>query len=75
MKLKVDRNVKFLLDCEWVTRNGKIYQENIRGNHVALVQAGRAGSGVRINDDAQKILVPKKYFFIKKLIKAADMLE
>lgn len=69
------REISAGYDCEWVTRNGKIYQENIRGNHVALVQAGRAGSTVRINDDAQKILVPKKYFFVKKLIKAADMLE
>lgn len=30
-------------DCDIVERNGKYYQTNIRGNHIALCEAGRAG--------------------------------
>ena len=37
--------------CDYVTdENGKIYQCNIRGNHVALVDKGRAGKEVAIKD-------------------------
>src|SRR5690606_2300087 len=39
------------------TANGEAYdavQKNIRANHVAIVQRGRAGSEVRIGDDAGK---------------------
>lgn len=30
-------------DCDIVERDGKYYQTNIRGNHIALCEAGRAG--------------------------------
>ena len=62
------REISAGYECEYCEENGKIYQRNIRGNHVALVQAGRAGSQVRINDE-KKILSPK-YRAIKTLEKA-----
>lgn len=35
---------------------GKFYQTNIRGNHLAVVETGRAGSTVRINDSIDNFL-------------------
>ena len=35
--------------------NGDLYQTNIRGNHLAIVSEGRAGSTVSIRDDANQI--------------------
>ena len=55
-------------DCEYGERGGKGYQTNIRGNHAALVQAGRAGSQVKIYDT--KSIITPKYRFIKTLEKA-----
>ena len=37
-------------DCEYVTKDGKTFQRNIIGNHVSLVNAGRAGHNVAIRD-------------------------
>lgn len=52
--------------CEYVQdSNGKFYQKNIIGNHVALVDNGRAGHTVRIND--QDPFKYNKYRFVKKL--------
>lgn len=67
------REISSGYDCDYVVKDGKIYQTNIRGNHVALVQYGRAGSKVRINDE--KLILPKKYFFIKTIDKAIKMLD
>lgn len=61
------REISAGYECEYVERDGKVYQTNIRGNHVALVQCGRAGNQVRIND--AKKLNPK-YYFVKTLSKA-----
>lgn len=61
------REISAGYECEYVERDGKIYQTNIRGNHVALVQCGRAGNQVRINDEKK---VNKKYIVIKTLQKA-----
>lgn len=36
--------------CEYVEKDGEFYQKNIRGNHVALVDSGRAGKNVAIKD-------------------------
>lgn len=36
--------------CEYVEQQGEFYQKNIRGNHVALVDSGRAGKNVAIKD-------------------------
>lgn len=66
IQTKVKREVSAGYECEYVEKNGKIYQKNIRGNHVALVQSGRAGSSVRIYDAKQNTVTPK-YRFIKKL--------
>lgn len=68
------REVSAGYECEYVEKDGKVYQRNIRGNHVALVQAGRAGNQVRINDSKTKIL-PNKYRFIKTVEKAIKTLE
>lgn len=62
------REVSAGYECEYVERDGKIYQTAIRGNHVALVQAGRAGSAVRINDEQAKL--PSTYRRVKILSKA-----
>lgn len=66
IRTKVKREVSAGYECEYVEENGKIYQRNIRGNHVALVQSGRAGNSVRINDEKQP-QVTTKYLFVKKL--------
>lgn len=67
----VKREISSGYNCCYVEgKDGKIYQKDIRGNHVALVQAGRAGSHVRINDAKQRPEVTTKYKFIKKLDKA-----
>lgn len=65
------REVSAGYECEYVEKNGKIYQTNIRGNHVALVQAGRAGPSVRINDDDS---TKARYKVIKTLSKAVKVL-
>lgn len=65
----VKREISAGYDCEYIEKDGKIYQRNIRGNHAALVQAGRAGSQVRINDSKEKVL-PNKYKYLKALEKA-----
>ena len=48
------REVSAGYECEYVERGGKYYQTNIRGNHVALVQQGRAGKTVCIKDEQPK---------------------
>lgn len=64
------REVSAGYECEYEERDGKVYQKNIRGNHVALVQAGRAGSSVRIKDEKHKPQLTSKYNFLKTLEKA-----
>ena len=64
------REISSVYNCCYVEENGKVYQKEIRGNHVALVQVGRAGPRVRINDQKTKPEVTQKYLFIKKLDKA-----
>lgn len=51
--------------CEYVEQDGKIYQKKIRGNHVALVNSGRAGKDVAIKDSAVEAN-RKENFFMKK---------
>ena len=48
--------------CEYVEQDGKVYQKNIRGNHVALVDSGRAGKDVAIKDSAVKNNRKEKFF-------------
>lgn len=64
------REISAGYECEYVEKGGKIYQKNIRGNHVALVQAGRAGSQVRIKDEKPGIKLTPKYRFICCIDKA-----
>lgn len=47
-----EREISAGYECEYVEKDGKIYQQNIIGNHAALVQAGRAGPMVSIKDAA-----------------------
>lgn len=49
------REVSAGYECEYVEKDGKIYQTNIRGNHVALVQQGRAGKQVSIKDEQPNV--------------------
>ena len=50
------REVSCGYDCEYVQdEDGKIYQRAIRGNHVAVVDNGRAGHRVAIKDSSPKL--------------------
>lgn len=62
------REISSGYECEYVEENGKIYQRNIRGNHVALVQAGRAGNQVKIYDE--KKVINSEYRKLKMIEKA-----
>lgn len=73
IKSGVKREISSGYECEYVEENGKIYQRNIRGNHIALVQAGRAGSQVKIYDE--KKVISSKYKSIKLLEKAIKTLK
>lgn len=66
------REISSGYNCTYVEKDGKVYQQDIRGNHVALVQAGRAGSEVRINDSNTS---NKKYRYVKSLQKAIKLLD
>lgn len=50
------REVSCGYDTEYILENDKIYQTNIRGNHLAVVQNGRAGPFVSIKDEKPLIL-------------------
>jgi hypothetical protein len=39
--------------CDIEMLDGKLYQRNIRANHIAIVAKGRAGSSCRISDEAE----------------------
>lgn len=54
--------------CTYEEADGKIYQREIRGNHVALVDSGRAGKDVAIKDSAAKAVktTRKEKFFMAK---------
>ena len=56
------REISCGYNCEYVEQDGRIYQKNIRGNHVALVEAGRAGKDVAIKDNAVKNTRKEKFF-------------
>lgn len=73
VKSGVKREISSGYECEYVEENGKIYQKNIRGNHVALVQAGRAGSQVKIYDESK--VISSKYKAIKVLEKAIKSID
>lgn len=60
------REVSAGYECEYVEQNGKIYQTKIRGNHIALVQEGRAGRNVAIRDEKPQVSVD-----IKNILKKA----
>lgn len=70
----VKREVSAGYDCEYSFENGKVYQKNIRGNHVALVQEGRAGNRVKIKD-SKKISTNSKYRIIKTIDKALKIID
>lgn len=52
--------------------NGRIFQRNIRGNHVALVGKGRAGEDVAIKDAEPQTPMPieRRTMFMKKSMKS-----
>lgn len=66
------REVSAGYECEYEMRDGKVYQINIRGNHVALVPEGRAGKRARIKDEST---LAKRLRTIKRLQHAANILE
>lgn len=52
--------------CTYEEVDGKIYQREIRGNHVALVDSGRAGKDVAIKDSTPAVKPRKESFFMKR---------
>lgn len=70
------REISAGYDCEYIEKDGKIFQTHLRGNHVALVQAGRAGSRVRINDNLSvpELKIPARYWVVKRINKAIKLL-
>lgn len=52
--------------CTYEEVDGKIYQREIRGNHVALVDSGRAGKDVAIKDSSPAVEPRKESFFMKR---------
>jgi hypothetical protein len=57
--------------CDIVDVDGKLFQRNIRANHIAIVDKGRAGSSCRISDEADAVIVdtypePMEYDFKNK---------
>jgi hypothetical protein len=42
--------------CDIAEVEGKFYQRNIRANHIAIVDKGRAGSSCRISDEADQVI-------------------
>ena len=44
------RQISCGYECEYIEKDGKIYQTHIRGNHVAVVDEGRAGAKAAIMD-------------------------
>jgi hypothetical protein len=42
--------------CDIEDVDGKLYQRNIKANHIAIVAKGRAGSSCRISDEAEVLL-------------------
>lgn len=65
----VKREVSAGYDCDYVEKDGKIYQSNIIGNHVSLVKEGRAGHDVKIRDEKT---VDRKAYNNIKLIRRAE---
>ena len=41
--------------CDIMEVEGKLFQQNIRANHIAIVGKGRAGSSCRISDEALEV--------------------
>lgn len=41
--------------CDVIEKDGKYYQTNIRANHIAIVERGRAGSSCRLSDEELKL--------------------
>lgn len=66
------REVSAGYECEYEMRDGKVYQINIRGNHVALVPEGRAGKRARIKDEST---LAKRLRTLRHLQNAANILE
>lgn len=52
---KIKEQVSCGYRCDWINDNGVIKQTNIRGNHVAIVNRGRAGNEVAIKDELPEI--------------------
>jgi len=69
VKSKNRREVSCGYLCDWVPENGKIYQRNIRGNHIAVVPKGRAGSNVAIKDEAPPSAGERRKHMAKETLK------
>ena len=50
--IEADQELSAGYTCDIEEVDGKFYQRNIRANHIAIVNKGRAGSSCRISDEA-----------------------
>lgn len=60
------RDVSCGYNARYEIRDGKLCQVNIEGNHVAVVDCGRAGSKVAIKDSAPAKTGQKRRMYMKK---------
>ncbi len=62
------REVSVGIDCLWVqTGNNSAVQKNIIGNHIALVNTGRAGKQFSITDSGEKMKLEQVLAMFKKI--------
>ena len=67
------RQISCGYECEYVDKDGQITQSNIRGNHVAVVDEGRAGAKAAIMDSINK--QPEKAERNKRMSKKSTLLK
>lgn len=67
------RQISCGYECEYIEKDGKIYQTHIRGNHVAVVDEGRAGAKAAIMDSIKK--QPEKAERNKRMSKKSTLLK
>lgn len=68
------RQISCGYECEYIEEDGKLYQSHIRGNHVAVVDEGRAGAKAAIMDSI-KTNQPEKAERTRRMSKKSSILK
>lgn len=58
--------------CDIEEVDGKLFQRNIKANHIAIVKRGRAGSSCRISDDAEDVIYALEEVKQKEILDSVD---